>query len=202
MKQFISDTMGKRMQELYKGSCAKAFKIICLGCFFAGFTLFFLLGEEFAGSNTLLDVAALCKVKDSMIDKKGFYTYILYRRSVFLILGLLFWWWRFGKYYVYTLTGACAFSMGGCMYTCLLRYSLKGLFLWCFLYFPHAFFYTGVLFCALLLCHTPFHTKKEKIRFLYQNILPAMLLLVLFGMGIYSEAYVNITLLQDFLAFF
>lgn len=202
MKEFISDTVGKGMHELHKGIYGKAFKMTCLGCFLAGFLLFFILGKDFAKSNTLLNVDALCKVKDSIIDKKEFYTYIFYRRSVLLMLGLLFWWWRLGKYYAYMILGVCAFSMGGCMYICLLRYYLKGLFLWIFLYFPHAFCYTGVLICAILLSRTSLHTKEEKIRFLCRNLLLVLGLLLLYVLGIYAEAYVNTALLQDFLTFF
>lgn len=202
MKEFISDTMGKGMQGLHKGTYVKVIKRICTGCFLAGFVLFFIFGREFAESNNLLNVDALCRVKDSSIDKKAFYAYIFYRRSTLLMLGLLFWWWRLGKYYTYTIMGVCAFSMGGCMYTCLLRYDLKGLFLWIFLYFPHVFFYTGELLCAVCLSRTLIQTKEDKLRFLCRNFLPVISLILLHLLGMYTEAYTNTTLLQDFLTFF
>lgn len=202
MNGFFPDTMQKGVHVLYKGVCWRAVKLICLGGFCLGFIVFWILGKDFAESNALLDIDALREVKDAAIDQQAFYAYVLHRRLFWFVLGIVFWWWRLGKYYACFLFGAGAFSMGACMYTALHRYYLKGLFLWIFLYVPQIFCYIGALLCVIWLARIPLHTKEEKWQFLYKNILFLLILCVLFGLGVYLESYVNTLLLQDFLTFF
>lgn len=198
MKQlFFQNVQGLKKNPIFR-SC----KVLYLSCFFAGFMVFLILGKGFLDNLMLLNVNSLREIKDCSIDKAAFFQYICWRRMLVLAAGFLFWWWGFGKWFAYGVLGCAGFSMGACMYTCLLRYHFKGIFLWIFLYFPHVLFYAVVLICGMILSTGVFRIKAEKLKFLWQNGLWELLLLILLALGIYSEGYINVALLQNYLQFF
>ncbi len=181
---------------------AKFCKMLYLCCFLAGFMIFLFMGKELLNDISLLNIDALKEIKNETLDKGAFFNYLLWRRVLILAAGMLFWWWNWGKWFLYGTIGVSAGSMGICMYICLVRYRLKGLFLWFFLYFPHILFYGAVVICAMMLSTRMIRERQEKIKFLLQKGRWVILLLIVFFLGIYMESYVNTALLQDYLDFF
>lgn len=202
MKQFFLQNLQPKFQSMRKNPRFQTCKMLYLGCFLAGFILFFILGKDFLNDISLLNVNALREIRDSTIDKGAFMQYIFLRRMLLLAAGVLAWWWGFGKLYVYGVWACFGFAMGACMYTCLLRYALKGLFLWFFMYFPHVLFYAVALFCGMILSNGVNRSKADKLKFLWQNSLWVFLLLILLGIGIYTESHMNVSMFQDFLQYF
>lgn len=167
-----------------------------------GFGGLLLFGRAFVEDSTLISVSALREIKDASIDCAAFFKYISWRRIALLVLFLALWWKNLGKWLLFALTGWYGMTMGMSLYVCLLRYYLKGIFLWSFLYFPQILFYALALLCGLLLCSVKTSEKGEKLnRSAMQYLLiPALLAMLLCGM--YAESYWNVALLQDFLKFF
>ncbi len=181
---------------------SKRWKVIYAAGFLVGFLLFAVLGKGFVSENGLLDVDSLRQVKDAVIDKAAFLQYIFRRRILWLLVGVFIWWWGYGKWYIYGLLGISGFAMGACLQAAMMQYSLKGIVLWIFLYFPQVIFYAGAFLCGIILCTGAFKEKAEKVRFLVQNGLTILLLAILYGVGIYCEGYLNVVLLQNYLQFF
>ncbi len=176
--------------------------------FVIGFFLFAIWGKEFAEENGLLSVEALRAVKDTMLDKAAFFRYVFWRRVLWLFLFVFAWWWGYGRWYIYGLFAFSGFAMGACLQTALLRYSVKGLTLWIFLYLPYAIFYGGAFFFAMLLCKKEqqelqgVRERGKRLQFLLQNILSIAGILLMTILGIYGEACVNPGLLRNYLQYF
>ncbi len=202
MKYSFSQQLQNRFPDIHKNSKAQTFKMIFFLSFLVGFILFLFLGKNFLEDAAILNVASLQEIKDNTIDKGDFGGYILWRRLLLLAVGFLLWWWGFGKLYVYGVLASCSFTMGACMYICLLRYKIKGLFLWFFLYFPHVLCYAAALFCGMIISLNIYRNKADKLKYLLQNGLIILLMLGLVCLGMYCESYINVALLQNFLQYF
>ena len=177
-------------------------KMLYLGCFLAGFVLFLMLGKAFLDNNPLLDVNSLKEIKDNIIDKGAFFRYISWRR-ILVLSGCLFLWWKgFGKWVIYGVLGWTGATMGACLYTCLFRYHFKGIFLWFFFYFPHLLCYMTALICGMILTIGKYAGKSDKLKFLQQQWLIVAAFIAAFFLGLYTECYINVSILQDFLRFF
>lgn len=202
MKDFISNQLQTKVQGVRKNPRFQTCKMIYLCFFGAGFVIALLLGKDFLDKAGILNVNALKEVRNTSFDKKDFLQYIFRQRILLLAIGAVLWWWNLGKLYVYGILGWAGFSMGICMYTCLLRYALKGIFLWFFMYFPQVLFYTTAMICGMILSSGVHRDKAEKIKFLFQNGLLVLLLIVFCGLGIYTEGTWNAAMLKDFLQYF
>lgn len=169
---------------------------------FLGFGMLFLFGGAFVEESALISVSALREIKDASIDCASFFEYISWRRIAVLALFFVLWWKNLGKWMLFVLTGWCGMTMGMSLYVCLLRYYLKGIFLWFFLYVPQILFYALALLCGLMLCSIKASGKGEKLDHtaLQYLLIAALLAMVLCGM--YAESYWNVALLQDFLKIF
>lgn len=181
---------------------SRRWKLIYAIAFLAGFLLFAVFGKTFVAESTLLDVDSLRGVKDAVVDKPAFLQYIFWRRMLWVAAGICIWWWNYGTLYIYGLLGCCGFVMGACLQTCIMRYSMKGVVLWIFLYFPQVIFYAGAFFCGMMLCTGVGKSKPDKIKFLWQNILLLILLACLYAIGIYGEGKLNVEILQSYLQYF
>lgn len=177
-------------------------KRIYIGCVLVSLALFFVLGRDFFKGSSFLNPDSLQEIRDSVIDGNAFFWYILPRRLVFAGTGVFLWRKGYGRAAVYGLCAAVGGVMGGCLYACVSRYYLKGLFLWFLLYFPHMLFYAAALLCVLPFCTEKTDTKAERLRLLSHFWWALAGSVVLCGLGIYLESHVNTVLLQDFLQFF
>lgn len=202
MNQFISEKLQTRVQSVRKNPRYQVCKMLYLVSFGLGFIMVLMLGKNFLSKTELLGVEALIEVRNASLDREKFLKYIFGQRFLIFSAGVILWWWNLGRLYVYGILAWTGFSMGICMYTCLLRYALKGFFLWFFLYFPHALFYAGVIICGMILSSEVHRDRMNKIKFLWQNGLWGILLLVLCAIGIYTEGTWNAAMLQDFLQYF
>ena len=202
MGHFIIQSIRTRWQSIPKKQELHNFKRLVLLGLAVGLFLFFLLGKEYVESTALLNIEALKVIRDNAIEKKEFFLYLLPRRLMLLAIGMMLWWWGFGRLYLYALLGIGSMVMGACLYISLIRYPFTGLFLWFFLYFPHILFYAGSIFCGMMLTYHGLGSKEEKLKYLWQNSFLVFLLLVLYLFGIYNESYVNVALLQNFLQYF
>ena len=177
-------------------------KMIYLGSFFVGFVLLLVFGKNIWDSNQLLNINALREIKNGVIEKSAFFQYILWRRLMLLSFAGFMWWKGLGKWFLYSTLGYLGISMGICMYTCLFRYHMKGLFLWFVLYIPQGLFYAAAMFGGMILMSEGRKEKQEKIKFLWQNWLIEFGVFAAYLLGIYSESYLNVSLLKSFLEFF
>ena len=202
MKNYLLQHAQVQVKGIREVTKSKRWKLIYAAGFLLGFLLFAVLGRAFVEESALLDVNSLRGVKDAVIDKPAFLQYIFWRRILWLLAGVFVWWWGYGSLYIYGLLGTCGFVMGACLQTCFIRYSLKGVMLWIFLYVPQVIFYAGAFFCGIILCTGVCKDKAEKIRFLWQNGLTVLGLACLYAIGIYCEGHLNVVLLQNYLQFF
>jgi len=226
MKKSLLQHAKGQIEDIRQVTKSSRWKMICGIGFLLGFLLFTVLGEKIVMESGLLDVDSLRKVKDMVIDKSSFLQYVFRRRLLWLLAGVAAWWWGFGKWYIYGILGGYGFVMGACLQAAMMRYSVKGIMLWFFLYFPQAIFYTGVIFCAIMLVNAiptrnrgewpalrsnrtsegttvvTYRTGAEKFAALMQNGLILVLLLGVYAVGIYCEGHLNVLLLQNYLQFF
>ena len=177
-------------------------KMIYLASFLFGFTIFLMFGKSILEDNVLLNVNALREVKDSAIDKKDFFQYIVWRRLFLLGAAAFVWWKGFGKWFICGMLGYLGMSMGISMYTCLFRYHVKGIFLWVILYIPQMLFYMAAMVCFMLLIEEHLNDKQEKIKFVWKKWIAVLGGLAAYIFGIYAESYLNVPVLQSFLEFF
>ncbi len=202
MKQTMLQRAGEQAEEIRQTAKSKHWKWIYAAGLLLGFLVFAVLGKTLIMESGLLHVDSLREVKDAVIDRPAFLQYVFRRRLLWLFVGILAWWWGFGKWYIYALLGGYGFVMGACLQTAMMRYSVKGIILWLFLYLPQAMFYLGVLFCGIILCNGVYKTRAEKITILLQKWLIILCMAVLYAMGIYCEGNLNVVLLQNYLQFF
>ncbi len=202
MKNSLLQHAGMQITGIRESAKSKRWKLIYGAGFLIGFLVFAVLGRTFVEESELLNVNSLRGVKDAVIDKAAFLQYVFTRRMFWLIAGAVTWWWGYGSLYIYGLLGCCGFVMGACLQAAVIRYSLKGVMLWIFLYFPQVIFYAGVFFCGIILCTGVHKEKVEKIRFLVQNGMTLLLLTCLYAIGIYCEGHLNVVFLQNYLQFF
>lgn len=202
MNQSISQNFHMKMQDVSKKRELHILKILFIAGFIIGFVIFFFLGREFVEDTCLLDSDSLIEIRDNAIDQGEFFLYVFWRRLLIFGIGVLLWWWGFGRVYVCGVAACCSIVMGACLYISLLRYPLTGLFLWFFLYFPHIIFYAGVILCGMILSAEKCRSKEEKLKFLWQNAVLVILLMLFFILAIYCESYLNVILLQIFLEYF
>jgi len=216
-----------QMTDIRQVTKSRRWKMIYAFGFLTGFVIFAILGEKLVTESGLLDVDSLRKVRDTILDDAAFLQYVFRRRILWLLAGILAWWWGFGKWYIYGILGGYGFVMGACLQTAIMRYSIKGIMLCVFLYFPQVIFYAGTIFCAIILAdtiparivakwpalqnsslsdgvsgHGVHRTGAEKFRALMQKGLILLWMLGLYAVGIYCEGRWNVMLLQKYLQFF
>ena len=207
MKDFLLQHTKSQMEQVKSVTKSNRWKMVYGIGFLTGFLLLIILGKALILESNLLDVDSLREVKDCVVDKKEFLSYVFRGRLLWFLAGVVLWWWGYGKWYIYGVLGVYGFVMGACLQTTILRYSTKGVFLWMVLYFPHAILYIGALLCAMMLADSglrgsTYQSRKEKIAGLLQKWLIAVGMLFLFVAGIYCEGSLNLKLLQNYLQFF
>ncbi len=207
MKDLLLQHAKSQVEDVRQITKSRRWKMIYGIGFLLGFLLFAILGKNLVMERGLLDVDSLREVKDAMIDKSAFLKYVFRRRLLWLLAGILAWWWGFAKWYIYGILGGYGFVMGACLQTVIMRYGMKGIMLWIFLYFPQVIFYAGVLFCGIVLVNRiPDRVGERwpalKWGTLMQNGLILLCMIGLYALGIYCEGYLNVVLLQNYLQFF
>lgn len=202
MRENFANYIKPQIQSLGAGTRIRRIKKLIVLCFAAGFFCFMLLGESRLEQWSLLNQNALRLIRDSHIEKRAYFWYLCVPWLLIFLAAAMAWWWNKGRIFVLALVGTGSVSMGVCMAVCLLRYHLKGLFLWLLLYFPQILFYGAASGCGLMLCRSTVKTKPEKLLFLWQNLLWAIGALLCCLAGIYCESYLNSSLLQAYLFFF
>lgn len=202
MREFKVQNFGTRWKEIPKqGEFRGIKKILFLG-FSAGLIVLLVWGGEWIADADLLNSDALKELRDSTIDKKDFLEYVMAKRMLLFGIGVILWWWGFCKIYLYIVLTASSFMMGAYFYMSLYRYPFTGIFLWFFLFFPHMIFYVAALICGIMLKSGMHRSREEKIQYLWKNAWKVSLLVLFYIIGIYSESYLNVSLLQNFLKIF
>lgn len=202
MREAFTQWMKPQVQNLVADMRIRRIKNLVLLLFAAGFFCFLLFGGDYLEDWTLLDGTALRQIRDSRIEKQDFFWYLCRAYMLPGVIWCLMWWCGLGKKTTFFFLGAGALTMGGCLAVCLMRYYVKGLFLWIVLYFPQAFFYMGALLCGLVLSREGQNSKAEKTAFLFQHILWVAGGILSLVIGIYGESYWSSALLQSYLKIF
>lgn len=202
MKEAFTQWMTPQVRNLAADMRIRRIKNLALLLFAAGFFCFLLFGGEYLADWTLLDDTALRQIRDSRIERQNFFWYLCGAYMLPGAIWCLLWWCGFGKKTTLAFLSAGALTMGGCLAVCLMRYNIKGLFLWFVLYFPQAIFYTGALLCGLVLSWERPGGKEEKTTFLLQHMVWLAGGILSLVMGIYCESYWSSALLQSYLKIF
>ncbi len=202
MKKLIWQNVQTSLKGIPKRKEIHYFKIIYFVSLAIGFGALLFLGKDFPEMTKLLDSESLIGIRDNDINKNDFFGYILSSRTLLLAAGIFFWWWNLGKMYLCIAAAGLGAVMGSCLHICFLRYPLTGLLLWFMLYFPHMLFYAGAIFCGIILSSKKLRGREEKLKYLHQKEMLVLILLGLYALAVYAEAYWNVPLLQMFLQYF
>lgn len=191
-----------KMQDVLRRKEFYYFKVIgCIGMLL-GICICLCMGKEAIQEMELLDTETLMAIRDESIEGSSFLQYILAKRMLIFVLGAVFWWWGFSRIYWYSIWLCYSASIGMCFYISLLRYPFSGLFLWFFLYMPHALCYIAALLCAMFLAAGRMKKREEKIIYLWKHGVLLAIGIFCYVIGIYCESYIHIALLQRFLQYF
>ncbi|MCD8326095.1 MAG: hypothetical protein LUC90_05240 [Lachnospiraceae bacterium] len=117
----------------------KHFHLIMGIGFVLGCILVLLCKQKLLQDISLLDVDSLYLVRDSLIDGKSYFFYLLPRRAFVFGTVVLLWWYGVGSMGI-KLTGfLMGMEAGIWLQACMEQYHLKGILLWVFLYIPFLF---------------------------------------------------------------
>lgn len=202
MKEAFDKLFQTKMKNPVTQIRIRKMKNLVLLFFVAGFFCFLILGARFVDDLSLLDSASLMRIRDVGVDKNDFFGYLCVSHLILFILFGFFWWYQWGKVCVYVWIAFGALKLGICLSIALIRYHLKGIVLWLILYLPHTFFYFLALFWGVMLCQNVNQKYTEKLRFLLQNIVLVMGVLISWALGIYLECYVSSDILKNYLQYF
>lgn len=202
MREFNMQDFRTRFQEIPKQDDVQKTNRIAMFGFFAGLLVFFIWGGNIISDTDLLTKEALKAIRDSTIDKKDFFEYVLAKRLLLFGLGVTLWWWGLCRLYLYAALTIGSFMMGAYLYMSLYRYPFTGIFLWFFLFFPHMIFYYVTMICGIMLKSGMHRSREEKIQYLWKNAWKVILLVLFYITGIYCESYLNVPLMQNFLKIF
>ena len=202
----MRESFGKLFQTKFKNPIAQTrirkMKHLVFLFFAVGFFCFLIFGARFMEDVTLLETSSLKRLRDVGIEPKAFLEYLCVSHAVLFFLFAFCWWYQRGKVCTLAWISFGALKLGMCLAVSLIRYQLKGIWLWVLLYLPHTFFYVLALLCGMMLCQTRLSTRTEKVRFLLQNSLWILGILVSWGLGLYVECYVSSDLLRNYLKHF
>ena len=184
----------------YMGGVKYLSVILGLG-FTVGCILVMLCREDLLQDISLLDEDSLYLVRDSLMEGRAYFFYLLPRRTFVFGLLAIMWWYGIGKVAL-KLTGFfMGVKAGIWLQACLEQYYLKGILLWIFLYIPYIFFYLAAVLCGLTLCENR-GDRYERVRLLSEKPWYFIVLTALFGIGVYLESMVHPVWLKSFLKVF
>ncbi len=179
----------------------KQFRIIMGIGFILGSILVLLCKRKFLQDISLLDVDSLYLVRDSLVEGRAYFFYLLPRRVFEFGVLVLLWWYGVGSQGLKFFGFMMGMEAGIWLQACLEQYRLKGILLWVFLYVPYIFFYLGALLLGLMICETR-GDRYEKSRMIREKPWIFLAVTALFAMGLYLESTVHPQWLKSFLSVF
>ncbi|MCD7738260.1 MAG: hypothetical protein LUH58_04370 [Lachnospiraceae bacterium] len=179
----------------------KRFSVIMGAGFVLGCILVILCRQKLLQDISLLDVDSLYLVRDSLIEGKSYFFYLLPRRVFAFGAFVLLWWYGVGSPGLKLGGFLMGVEAGIWLQACVEQYHLKGVLLWVFLYIPYIFFYLGAILCGLMFCQTS-GDMYEKRRAIRERPGFALAAIVLFLTGLYLESTVHPVWLKNFLSVF
>ncbi len=179
----------------------KCFRIIMGMGFVSGSILVMLCRRKLLQDISLLDVDSLYLVRDSLVEGRAYFFYLLPRRLFVFAALLLLWWYGVGSAGLKLLGFLMGMEAGIWLQACLEQYRLKGILLWVFLYVPYIFFYLGAILLGLMICEAQ-GDRYERVRRLREKPWLFLAATALFLLGLYLESAVHPQWLKSFLKMF
>ncbi|MCD8067811.1 MAG: hypothetical protein LUE87_02745 [Lachnospiraceae bacterium] len=181
----------------------RRFSAIMGAGFGIGCMLVILCRQKLLQDISLLDVDSLYLVRDSLIEGKAYFFYLLPRRAFVFGAFVLLWWYGVGSLGLKLGGFLMGMEAGIWLQACVEQYHLKGVLLWVFLYIPYIFFYLGAILCGLMFCQTAGDADVyEKRRAIRERPGFALAAAALFLAGLYLESAVHPAWLKNFLSVF
>lgn len=166
--------------------------LVFLTGFCIGMVFFYLSKGQDAGIGRLLDREHLVKLQDFEVNRSGLFEYVAGLRLRQLILCVICSFSSIGCILAYSITGWYGFEAGLVIFSLVYRHGIKGIFVTLSMFLPQWIFYAAVFLIIFggcwqgdtKSCH---NEVTEKIAGFRKKIL----VLVLFGVGVLCEVYVN-----------
>lgn len=182
--------------------------------FFTGFCIgmvfFYLSGGQNADGKSLLDREHLLLMQSFEVNQSGFLMYTLglrIKQLLFMIICTLS---SIGGLLAYSIMGWYGFEVGLLIFSLVYQYGVKGIFLMFSMFLPH-----GIFYCIVFLiifrkywssytkcCHNEETIKNKKFHQRMESVKTILLVLLIFGVGILCEIYINPEIMRKMTLFF
>ena len=183
----------------YKNTIPDNRVLVFLTGFCVGMVFFYLTRGKNASGGGLLDREHLMLLQNFEVNRPGFLEYVMGLRLKQLLFGVICALSSVGGLMAYFIIGWCGFGIGLMIFTLVYQYSMKGILLAFSMCLPQGIFYC-ILFLVIFrrywvsdkkCCHNEATIKVEGQRQRRETAKTVVLAVLLFGMGILCEVYIN-----------
>lgn len=183
----------------YKNTIPDNRVLVFLTGFCVGMVFFYLTGGKDANAGSLLDSEHLTLLQNFEVNHLGLFEYVMGLRLKQLLFGVICALSTIGGLMAYSIMGWCGFEAGLIIFTLVYQYGMKGILLTFSMFLPQGIFY-GILFLVLFRkywpgdkknCHNEATIKSERQHQRMERTKTAGFVLLMFGIGILCEVYIN-----------
>ncbi len=178
--------------------------------FFLGLVFFYFAGKQLIEDSGLLSEEYLASLKEFTMMQNGYVLYIAgirLKQFLFVLFCSLSVW---AGIFLYAVLGWGGFQLGILFYAAIYQHGIRGVFYCIFMLLPHGIFYLLALKKTLdkkLGSDTKYYHKNidissDMVKNVYEKIGIFFIQIVLLGLGILAESYINPWLMKWILLFF
>lgn len=194
----------------YKNTMLDNRILVFLTGFCIGMVFFYLSGGQNTGNKSLLDREHLLLMQSFEVNQSQFLMYTLglrIKQLLFMVICTLS---SIGGLLAYSIMGWCGFEVGLLIFSLVYQYGVKGIFLTFCMFLPHGIFYCMVFLIVFRkywssytkCCHNEETIKNKKFHQKMESVKTILLVLVIFGVGILCEIYINPEIMRKMALFF
>ncbi len=194
----------------YRNTVPDSRVLVFLTGFCIGMVFFYLSNGKSMGSGGLLDREHLIRLQSFEVNQSGLFEYVVglrLRQLVFCVICSLS---SISGLLAYSIMGWYGFEAGLIIFSLVYQYGIKGIFLTFSMFLPQGAFYV-IAFLIIFgrhwisdtkSCHKEETIKGSRRHKKMENLKRIILVLVVFGIGILSEIYVNPEIVRKMALFF
>jgi len=194
----------------YKNTMLDNRVLVFLTGFCIGMVFFYLSGGQSSDEKSLLDREHLLLMQSFEVNQSGFLMYTLglrIKQLLFIVICALS---SIGGLLAYSIMGWCGFEAGLLIFSLVYQYGIKGIFLMFSMFLPHGIFYCMVFLIVFRkywlsntkCCHNEETIKNKKLHQRIESFKTILLILLIFGIGILCEIYINPEIMRKMALFF
>lgn len=194
----------------YKNTMLDNRVLVFLTGFCIGMVFFYLSGGHNTGGKSLLDKEHLLLMQSFEVNQSEFLMYTLglrVKQLLFMVICALS---SIGGLLAYSIMGWCGFEVGLLIFSLVYQYGVKGIFLTFSMFLPHGIFYAMMFLIVFRkywssntkCCHNEETIKNKKLHQRMESVKAILLVLLIFGVGILCEIYINPEIMRKMALFF